>query len=180
MKKTLTSLALAGILVVGGASAANAETYPVDGPGIVASDTTPAVGQPITLTVTVPDGIPEVTFSITGAPAGSTLASTVYAASNKIDLSVVKSVSNNTASAVFTPSAAGTFRVTVTAPGMDPMYIDVVVGAGTSGTDNGNDDLATTGGDVPAGVIWAGVGALGLGGIAVGAAALRRRANSTN
>ena len=183
MKKTLTSAALAGILVLGGASAATAAEYPVDEPGIVVSDTTPAVGEPITITVTVPDGISDVTFSITGAPAGSTLASTVYAASNTVDLSVDKSVSDNTASAVFTPSAEGTFRVTVTAPGMDPQFIDIVVGAG-SGNDDGNsdgsDDLATTGGDVPAGVIWAGVGALGLGGLAVGAAAMRRRANSSN
>lgn len=178
MKKTLTSVALAGILVLGGASVATAAEYPVDEPGIVVSDTSPTVGQPVTITVTVPDGITDVTFSITGAPAGSTLASTVYAASNQVDLSVDKSVSDNTASAVFTPSAEGTFRVTVTAPGMDPQYFDIVVGSGSSNDDD--DDLATTGGDVPAGVIWAGVGALGLGGLAVGTAALRRRANSSN
>ncbi|MFD5213437.1 hypothetical protein [Microbacterium sp. NPDC058345] len=182
VKKTMTSLALAGILVLGGASAAIADpNYPVDEPDIVASDTTPAVGQPVTLTVTVPDGVTEVTFSITGAPAGSTLASTVFAAAGTVDLSVDKAVTDNTASAVFTPAAAGEYRVVVTGEGMDPLYIDVVVGATSGGgTQTDDDGLAVTGGNVPVGVIWAGVGAIGLGGIAVAAAAVRRRSNSSS
>lgn len=182
MKKTLTSLALAGMLVVGGASAATAAGYPVDEPDIVASDTTPVAGQPVTLTVRVPDGITEVTFTINGAPVGSTLTSMVHAAAATVDLSVVKPVVNNTASAVFTPAGNGTFTVMVTAPGMDPISLNVVVGAATdpgAGEEN-SDDLATTGGDVPAGVIWAGVGAIGLGGIAVATAAARRRSKSNN
>lgn len=181
MKKTITSLALAGILVLGGASAAFADRYPDEEPDIVASDTTPVAGQPVTLTVQVPDGINEVTFSIEGAPAGSTLASMVHAAAATVDLSVVKPVVDNTASAVFTPAGNGTFTVLVTAPGMDPISLDVVVGAAVApGAGEDPDDLATTGGEVSAGVIWAGVGALGLGGIAVATAAARRRSNSNN
>lgn len=185
MKKTLTSLALAGFLVAGGASAATAAGYPVDEPDIVASDTTPVAGQPVTLTVRVPDGITEVTFTVNGAPAGSTLTSMVHAAAATVDLSVVKPVVNNTASAVFTPAGNGTFAVVVTAPGMDPISLDVVVGAAAAPGENpddpaNSDDLATTGGDVPAGVIWAGVGAIGLGGIAVATAAARRRSSSNN
>ncbi len=179
MKKTVTSLALAGVLVLGGASAAGAVQYPVDEPEVTASDTTPVAGQPVTLTVRVPEGITEVTFTVNGAPAGSTLTSMVFASASTVDLSVNKPVVNGTASAVFTPAGNGTFTAVVTAPGMEPISIDVVVGAATTPGDD-SDGLATTGGDVPAGVIWAGVGAIGLGGIAVATAAARRRSSSNN
>lgn len=177
MKKLLTSLALAGILVAGGASAASAAEYPVD-PVITTSDSTPVPGQAITLTVQVPAGVTEVTFTINGAPVGSTLTSTVFAAANTVDLSVAKPVVNGTATAVFTPSGPGTFTVTASAPGMATQTLTLVVAAGQSDDDDDSDDLATTGGDIPAGVIWVGVGAIGLGGIAVAAAAARRRAHS--
>lgn len=188
MKKTLTSIALAGLLVVGGSSAAFATTYPVDQPDITVSDTTPTPGQPVTLRVTVPDGISEVTFTINGAPAGSTLASAAFAATSTVNLSVDKAVSNNSASAVFTPTAPGTYTAVVTADGMDPISVQIVVAAaGGNGAEGGNgsadgssDPLAATGGDVPAGVIWAGVGALGLGGAVLAASAMRRRANNNS
>jgi len=178
MKKTLTSLALAGVLVAGGASAANAAQYPADPPGVTISDPTPVPGQGVTLTVQVPDGVTEVTFSVNGAPAGSTLTSMVFAAAGTVDLSVVKPVVNNTASAVFTPAGSGTFSVVVTGEGMDPITLDVVVAAAPGAPGDGT--LPATGSDVPAGVIWAGVGAIGIGGIAVAAAAARRRSHSSN
>ncbi|MFS2242865.1 hypothetical protein [Microbacterium sp. OR16] len=183
MKKTLTSIALAGLLVVGGSTGAFAATYPVDEPDITVSDTTPTAGQPVTIRVTVPDGIDAVTFTINGAPAGSTLASAVFAAASTVNLSVDKTVTNNTASAVFTPSAPGTYTAVVTADGMEPISVQIVVAAaaGGSGAAGGSSDpLATTGSDVPAGIIWAGVGALGLGGAVIAASAVRRRANSNS
>lgn len=179
MKKLLTCLALAGILVAGGASAANAAAYPVD-PVITTNDSSPVPGQSVTLSVQVPAGITAVTFTINGAPAGSTLASTVFAAANTVDLSVTKPVVNGTASAVFTPGGPGTFTVTASAPGMADQTLSLVVAAATDQPGDDSDDLATTGSDIPVGVIWAGVGAIALGGVAVAAAAARRRSHSDN
>lgn len=180
MKKTLTSLALAGLIVAGGASAATAAEYPDDAPDITISDVTPVPGQSVTLSVQVPDGVTEVTFTVNGAPAGSTLTSMVFASAATVDLSVVKPVVNNTASAVFTPAGPGNFTAVVTGEGMAPISIGIAVAAAAPAPGENPGGLPATGADVPAGVIWAGVGALGLGGIAVAAAAARRRASVNN
>lgn len=178
MKKTATSLALAGFLVLGGAAAATADQYPVEEPDVTVSDPTPTVGQPITITVEVPDGVTEVNFAIDDAPAGSTLTSMVFAELATVDLSVDKAVVDNSASAVFTPAGPGTFTVLVTGDGMEPISLTLVVTAAEPGDPDDDGGLAPTGGEIPAGVIWAGVGAIGLGGAVVAAAAIRRRSSS--
>ena len=47
-------------------------------------------------------------------------------------------------------------------------------------SDSDSGELPATGGDVPMGAIWLGIGAVGLGGIAVTAAAARRRASQNS
>ncbi len=180
MKKTLTGAALAGLLVLGGASMATAATYPDEGPVITTPVLSPVAGQGVPFTVTVPVGIDSVNFRITGASCGSTLASVVTAVPT-VDLAVDKAVSNRTATAVLTPGCPGTHTVIASAPGMDPVSLSVVVAApAAAGGSGSGSDLAATGGAVPAGVIWAGVGALGLGGIVIAGAAARRRSTSSN
>ncbi|HBS76140.1 MAG TPA: sortase, partial [Microbacterium sp.] len=49
-----------------------------------------------------------------------------------------------------------------------------------SDSDSDSGELPATGGDVPMGAIWLGIGAVGLGGIAVTAAAARRRASQNS
>ncbi|WP_019181008.1 hypothetical protein [Microbacterium yannicii] len=178
IKKTLSVVGIAAALILGGSAAAVAD-YTVDAP-VAISDTTPAPGQPITITASNLEGLDVVTFSTSGA--GASLASIVLASGSGV--AVDKEVVNGSASAVFTASQEGTFVVTVSADGevlgSTTLVVDAAnagTGTGTGGT-GGSGTLPATGGNVPGAVIWAGVGAVGLGGIAVAAVAARRRAAS--
>ncbi|MCP2638123.1 hypothetical protein K0817_016340 [Microbacterium sp. HD4P20] len=171
-KKLLSAAGIAAVFVFGSAAAAAADEYPATAP-VVASDTTLTPGQSVTITVNDLGDYESVLFSANGG----TLASIVAAAGS--GTSVEKTVVNGSASATFTaPSTAGTYVVTVTAPGGEVLgSVTLTVAAAGGGSGGG---LPATGGSVPAAMIWAGVGALGLGGIAVAAVAARRRAAASN
>ena len=169
-KKTAAALAVAGLLVLGGAGAASAD-YPAGVPGTV-SDTTPAVGQSVTVTFTELGDLETVFFSVTPST-GATLASIVVASSG--GSSVEKPVSNGSASASFTAQTAGTYVVSVSDGETTIGSVTLNVAAAGSGS-GGSGQLPATGGEVPGAIIWLGVGAIGLGGIAVAAAVARRRA----
>lgn len=175
MKKLLASATIAGVLVLGSAAAATAATGYPDGGGPAITDTTPAIGQSITITIT---GLPAewnglfVTFTIVSGPSGGQLSSIVLAAA---PVSTTKEVSNGTASASFSSNVAGSFRIAATGPnGEDLGTVGFVVGEPA----DAGDGLPPTGGAVPVGVIWLGVGAVGAGGVVVAATALRRRARN--
>jgi hypothetical protein len=168
LKKTLAAAAFAAVLVLGGASAASAD-YTPDPPTVVVSDTTPAVGQTITITFNNLN-VPFVRITVNPGQ-GVTLASVVRTAASG---GVEKQVVNGSASAQFTASTAGTYTVSAAdASGNVVGSQTLSVGTSSSG---GSSLPATGGGDVPAAVIWLGVGAVGIGGIAVAAAVARRRA----
>lgn len=166
LKKTFAALAVAGLLVLGAASAATAADYPVE---VVTSAGSAAVvpGTPTTITINNLEGYDEVTFSTTGG----TLSSIVVAATGS---SVNKPVVNGSASAKFVSNSAGSFTVTVSSGGTVLGSTTVTVAA--AGTPGAGGGLPATGGTVPAAAVWLGVGAIGIGGIAVAAAVARRRA----
>ncbi len=173
-KKAFATVAVAGLLVLGGAGAASAD-YTVGVPGTV-SDTTPAVGQPITVTFNELGDLETVFFSVTPST-GATLASIVVASSGG---GVSKPVSNGSASATFTAQTAGTYTVSVSDGETTIGSVTLNVAAAGSGSGStGAGELPATGGEVPGAIIWLGVGAIGLGGIAVAAAVARRRAAGT-
>ena len=167
-KKALATIAVAGLLVLGGAGAALAD-YPSDAP-VTAGDTTLTVGQSTTITANDLGDYTSVTFSV--SPAGAALSSIVLASGT--GSSVEKPVVNGSASATFTANAPGNYVVTVSGEGEALGSVTISVAAATSGSGAG--ELPATGGTVPAAFIWLGVGAIGLGGIAVAAAVARRRA----
>jgi len=168
LKKTLAAVVVAGALLFTGASAANADYTPDD--NVTVSDSTPAPGQTIVITITgIADGIPWVTFSTTDA--GVTLSSIVPTA---VTSSVQKDVVDGTASANFVAAEPGNYTVTVTDPDGNVLEtVGITVAAAGAGDD---DELPSTGGTVPAVALWVGAGALGLGGLAVVAGTARRRA----
>lgn len=172
-KKAFAAIAVAGLLVLGGAGAASAD-YPTDVPGTV-SDTTPVVGQPVTITFSELGDLEVVFFSVTPST-GATLASIVLASGGG---SVQKPVTDGSASATFTAQTAGTYVVSVSDGETTIGSVTLDVAAAGSGSGGGSGELPATGGTVPAAYIWLGVGAIGLGGIAVAAAVARRRAAGT-
>ena len=170
-KKALATIAVAGLLVLGGAGAALAD-YPSDAP-VTAGDTTLTVGQSTTITANDLGDYTSVTFSV--SPAGAALSSIVLASGT--GSSVEKPVVNGSASATFTANAPGSYVVTVSGEGETLGSVTMSVAAAPSGSGaGGSGELPATGGTVPAAFIWLGVGAIGLGGIAVAAAVARRRA----
>ncbi|MCC2034070.1 LPXTG cell wall anchor domain-containing protein [Microbacterium allomyrinae] len=170
-KKTLSVVGIAAALILGSAAAATAYTIPPG--GLEASDTTIAPGETITLTVNDIEGETSATFTATGGP--STLASIVLASSTSS--SVTKTVADGSASASFTPQAAGEYTVTATG-GFGTEFGSVVITVTAPAAAGGTGTLPSTGGSVPAAAIWFGAGALGLGGIAVAAGVARKRASS--
>lgn len=180
MKKSLAAVAVAGAIVLTGASAAHA--YPVD-IECVANPTTVALGGSTTISCTGLNDDFDATFSVTGpgAQQGVTLTS-VAASATTGTASVTKPVVGGQTSATFTPPTAADYAITV-AQGdesfgtfTDTVTVTVVEGSASGGT-GGTGGLPATGGDVPGAALWLGVGALGVGGIAVAAAAARRRAS---
>ena len=171
-KKTFAAIAVAGLLVLGGAGAASAD-YTPDPPTVVVSDTTPAVGQTITITFNNLN-VPFVRITVTPGQ-GVTLASLVHAAGSG---GVEKQVVDGSASVQFTASQTGTYVVTAV-DGEGNVVATQTITVGTAAAGGGSAQLPATGGEVPGAFIWLGVGAIGLGGIAVAAAVARRRAAAT-
>ena len=172
-KKTAAALAVAGLLVLGGAGAASAD-YPSD-TAVTAGSATITVGGSTTVTASGLGDLESVFFAVSGG-AGGSLSSIVLASSG--GSTVEKPVTNGSASATFTATAVGTYNVSVsdgeTTIGQTTI---TVTAASTSGSGTGGSgQLPATGGEVPGAIIWLGVGAIGLGGIAVAAAVARRRA----
>ncbi|KAF2413439.1 hypothetical protein B1729_09980 [Microbacterium sp. B35-04] len=169
-KKAFATIAVAGLLVLGGAAAASAD-YPSD-VTITAGDATLTVGQSTTVTAGNLGDRTAVSFSVSPTTGGS-LSSIVLASAGS---SVEKSVVDGSASATFTADAVGTYVVSVSDAEGTLGSVTISVAATGSGTGSGSGELPATGGTVPAAFIWLGVGAIGLGGIAVAAAVARRRA----
>jgi len=185
LKKSLTAAAIAGFLVLGGASAASAANYPPVVPG-TSSASVVVPGQPATVGFSFPgyeDGT-TVTFVITGADvSGVTLATIVRTAvtSKSID----KTISGGSASVVFQSSKGGAFTVTPYIDGRvvgTPVTLTVDASAGTGGPDASGPSagLPATGSELPAAALWLGVGAVGIGGIAIAAGVARLRAHTSN
>lgn len=183
MKKSLAAVAVAGAIVLTGASAAHA--YPVD-IECVANPTTVALGGSTTISCTGLNDDFDATFSVTGpgVQQGVTLTSVAASAATGT-ASVTKPVVGGATSATFTPPTAADYAITVTqgdesfGPFTDTVTVTVVEGSASGGTGGtgSTGGLPATGGDVPGAALWLGVGALGVGGIAVAAAAARRRAS---
>lgn len=180
MKKSLAAVAVAGAIVLTGASAAHA--YPVD-IECVANPTTVALGGSTTISCTGLNDDFDATFSVTGpgVQQGVTLTSVAASAATGT-ASVTKPVVGGQTSATFTPPTSADYAITVTQGDesfgtfTDTVTVTVVEGSASGGTGS-TGGLPATGGDVPGAALWLGVGALGVGGIAVAAAAARRRAS---
>ncbi|AZC12328.1 hypothetical protein [Microbacterium sp. ABRD28] len=179
LKKTLSAAGIAGLLVLGAASAAQADDYATD-VETVAGDVTLTPGQATVITAQNVDGT--VTFATSGAGVSeNTLTSIAFAAAVGSDTAVKQADENRTAQATFTaPTAGGTYTINITDGDGDTDSVTLTVaaaGSGTGGTGGTGGTLPATGSDaVPAAAIWLGAGAVGLGGIAVTAAVARRRA----
>ncbi|AYF97237.1 hypothetical protein [Protaetiibacter intestinalis] len=165
VKKTITALAAAFALTIGGAaSAAIADPYPATdgaaGPATVAPGGSASFGF---------DGfLPQesVTFTLTGENAsGATLAA-----------SGVLAVVDNSAPVTKPASGAGAASVSVTLPANATGTYTLVASAESgSATTTFAVSIAATGADVPAWLIWGGVGAVGLGVLALIAVSASRR-----
>ena len=164
-KKTFAAIAVAGLLVLGSASAASADYTP--DPPVTVTDNTPAPGQSVTITFSELGDRTSVSITVTPS-AGVTLASLVHASAG----SITKPVVNGSASVTFTAANAGTYVVSNDAG----QSVTLTVAAASAGGSTGSGQLPATGGEVPGAIIWLGVGAIGLGGIAVAAGVARRRA----
>lgn len=159
--------------MLGGAAAASAD-YPVDAP-VTVSDTTPVVGQPVTITFGELGDLESVFFSVSPST-GATLASIVLASAGT---SVEKPVVDGSATATFTAQTSGTYVVSISDGETVIGSVTLDVAPAGSGAGGSSGDLPATGGAVPGAFVWLGVGAVGLGAIAVAAAVARRRAAGT-
>ncbi len=181
LKKALTTVGIAGLLVLGASSAATAANYPpqVDG---TSSSPVVAPGVPTTISFGVPgyDDGTTVTFVVTGEDvSGVTLATIVRTAvtSKSFD----KTITGGSASVQFSSTSGGTFTVTPFIDGRQVgNAVSVTVDASGGGSDASNPALPATGSEVPAAALWLGVGAVGIGGIAIAAGVARRRAHNSN
>lgn len=176
LKKTLTATGIAGLLVLGGASAAMADGYETDVEA-TAGDVTLTPGQATVITASNVDG--QVVFETSGPGVSeNTLTSISFAAVVSSDTAIKQADANRTAQATFTaPTAGGSYDITITDAQGDRQVITVTVAAANAGGSGTGGSLPATGGDaVPAAAVWLGAGAVGLGGIAVTAAVARRRA----
>jgi hypothetical protein len=166
LKKILTAVGLAGVLILGGSAAALAD-YPA-GVTCTASPAVIAPGGTSTVACTgfVPGSFVEVTAS-----GGS-----VSAPDNADD--------SGNVSASFTADAVGSYTVTASStdaqevPVSGSVTITVEAPSNGGGGGGGGGGLPPTGGTVPTAAIWLGIGAIAIGGIAVTAVAVRRRASS--
>ena len=183
LKKTLAVAGIAGLLLLGGASAASAD-YTIDENITSTGGGTTAPGDPVVITFSgIPDELTDdgtVEFAVTGGPGGATLSSLVFASA--AGATVSKTVVGGSASATFVSETPGTFTISLINPPSQVIATTTVVvavpaAAGGAGSGSGaSGGLPATGGTVPVGAIWLGVGAIGIGGIAVVAGVARRRA----
>ena len=180
-KKIFTAAAVAGLLVLGGGSAAQALYNGEDEPTVGVSAPTITAGNSTVITVSNLEDVASVSFTANGGA----LSSIVLAAVGP----VVKPVSNGSASVTFTATQPGNYTVwaadAVTGEPLGSVAVTVAAagsgaggtGGGTGGTGGG---LPATGNELPAAALWLGVGALGIGGIAIAAGVARRRAHTSN
>jgi len=175
IKKALAGAGIALAILIATPLAANAATY-VPASQIAVSDSTPAPGQPTTVTITeafLPGE--QVNFVLTGENgAGATLA----AISSK-SLTKAANAAGSTSVVVTPPAnASGTYSLTgtgVTSGRVAPASITVVAADGTTA-----DGLAYTGGTLPIAAIWIAGGVLALGILLVVVVGIRRRNLRTN
>lgn len=176
LKKTFAAAGVAALLLLGGASAASAVSYPPD-EGCTAVPATIAVGETSVITCVGLDPNVTGTFTVSGPGVVSDTLSSVVFASTSGTSSVTKTTSaTGEVSVNFRGPAAASFTVSLEAENGQSGSATVTV---TDTADGGDEDLAGTGGTVPAAAIWLGVGAIGIGGIAVAAAVARRRAHQS-
>lgn len=173
LKKTVTAVGIAGLLVLGGASAAQA--YPSDVPA-TAGDATLAPGESTTVTASDVDG--DVTFSTSGpGVTDDTLSSIAFLAASGSSSVVKPANADRVATATFTaPNVTGTYTIQIVDGDGDTGSVTISVTATGAGAGDGSGGLPATGGAIPAAALWLGVGVIGMGGIAVTAAVARRRA----
>ncbi len=176
LKKVLVSVALLGVLILGGASAASAagNGYPPV-VGCTANPNPIVVGQTSVITCTGLQPNVTGTLTVTGPRVNSGTLSSVALAATSSDSVTKTTTAAGTVSVEFHAPAPGGFAVSLEAENGQTGSTTVTVAAPASGSSSG---LPTTGGTLPAAAIWLGLGAIGLGGIAVAAAIARRRAHS--
>ena len=177
LKKAFAALAVAGLLTLGGASAAFADYPPIV--RCLAGASTLSVGQ--ATVITCQDLRPNVTGTLTVTGPGvndDTLSSFVFAAPIGTDSVTKTTTPQGTVSVNFVAPAEGNFTVNLVVEDGQTGSTEIdVVAPGSGGGAGGG--LPPTGGTVPAGAIWLGVGAVGLGGIAIAAALASRRSRSS-
>lgn len=174
LKKALIAVGIAGLLALGSASAASAAPYP---PNVTcrAGAATLSVGE---TTVINCSGLqPNITGTLTVTGPGvtpDTLSSIVYAAAVGTSSVTKTTTPEGTVAVNFRgPFVPGSYTVTLVAEnGQEGAATVTVVDPAPPG------GLPVTGGSIPAGALWLGVGAVGLGGIAVAAAVARRRTHN--
>jgi len=178
-KKAIAGAGIALALLIATPIAANAAATPyVAAENTIVSDSTPAPGQPVTVTFEESFLAGEqVRFSVTGEGAVTIAAITTA--------SVVKVANaDGTTAAVVTPPANATGTYTVTATGLTSGTVGtaaltvVAIGADVPG---GSVTLPFTGGTLPIAAIWIASGVLVLGVVLLSVVGIRRRsAASTN
>ena len=94
---------------------------------------------------------------------------------------MAKPIVGGTATAQFTAPGAGSYVISVSAPGYNTQSITIVVTAAPAaaaggGSGSGSATMPATGGELPVAALWIGAGAVGVGALVVIAAAARRRA----
>lgn len=174
MKKTFTTLALAGSIAIIGSAPAMAATYPPLPPAATVSDATVVPGEEFIFTaqgflpgetVTV-----EVTLTTTGAAnsGGAAVSAKIPVYQAPLTLTAVADAQGKIA-VPMTLNEPGTYAITATGNTsgvvVGPVYVTVVAaGANAPLANTGGAPLANTGADASL-LLWgaAGIGALGLG-----------------
>lgn len=161
-KKTL---ALAAVLLFATAGIAGAQTYPpADTPSVAVSDTTPAPGQPITITA---DGfLPGSTATFTLFSAPVVLGTATVNAQGVVSLTAT--IPANT-----TP---GAHRIEVSGTGANGQPLTVVQNITVTGAAAGS-NLPTTGSDTSIPLTQVAIGVMAFGGLMVVMANKRRNAS---
>lgn len=181
LKRIVSVIGISGALMFLGAGAATADTYPPDVTCTVQAPTiTP--GQSTVIECggdgTVPAGTTAV-YTVSGAGVSASSLSSVFAAVGTAQVTKTAD-GNGTLSATFTaPQVTGTHNYTISVAdtaGTFAATASITVNGPSGGEGAAGGGLSTTGGTVPAALIWGGIGALGIGGIAIAAALARRRA----
>lgn len=184
--RAIAITAVAGALLLGGASAAAATgTYPAVAPTCHVAPATIVIDTPATITCVWPDRSLDghtVVFSVSGPGVHpATLASVADALTGaaRADVRTIeKVIDGDTATVTFTGPAARRFDIGISwGPDGGSQSIEL----GVTVTDTADGDaaadlaLATTGAEASDALLWSGVGVLSAGAVALAAALLRRR-----